>query len=107
MEIEIGRHKVEVPNQSGCNETELGPIEVEIIGGSSRVWKVALEGEIMRGTPLKNRHKRNPRKVVSLNESGYGAQTLSKRETVYVDLYPENRDQVMRDMRLLFRDDGY
>jgi hypothetical protein len=110
MEIRIGRYTAEVPNEDGYYETELGPIEVEILEQSypnGIIRQIALEGEVLLGTPWKNRHKRTSRKVISLSEYGRGAQDLSKRETVIVDLYPEHRGQVLRDMQILFRDDGY
>lgn len=78
---------VDLPEENGVYQTGLGSIEVTVlerVPWNNRVLKIALEGEIMKGTPLKDKHKRNPRKVVSLNHGGRGLQTLSKRETIKV-----------------------
>jgi len=109
MEIKIGRHIAEVPNEDGYYETELGPIEVEILKESHPngvIKQIALEGEFLLGTPWKNRHKRTSRKVISLSDRGTGAQDLSKKERVIVDLYPRQSEEVLRDVQVLFRDDG-
>ncbi len=111
MEISIGRYKkAEVPNEDGYYETELGPIQVEILKESHPngiIRQIALEGEVLLGTPWKNRHKRTSRKVISLSPYGTGAQDLSKRERVIVDLYPKQSAESIRDAQVLFRDDGY
>jgi hypothetical protein len=81
----VERTVLDIPDESGTYSTGVGPITMETleIDIHKHPTKIAIEGEVLKGTSLKDRHKRNPRKVVSLRGE-WGQQTLSKRERILV-----------------------
>ena len=84
----VERTRLQIPDTDGVYKTELGSLALEVLERRSDgdLQKIALEGDVLRGTPLKRRHNRTSRKIVNIGRYGKGEQTLSKREVLIVRL---------------------
>jgi len=81
----IEKTQLQIPDIDGNYDTSVGQISLCILERSQRgdLLKIQLSGEVLRGTPNKNKWRRKTTKTIDLG-NGYGKQTLSKREVIIV-----------------------
>ncbi len=68
--------------ETGHGKIEVGAVKRNKITG--RITSMSISGDVLKGTPLKRRHKRTTEKRVSIGPGGSGAQTLSDQERIVV-----------------------
>lgn len=94
---------IDVPaDDEGSYQTGMGQISVRHIKRDlyGNIREIELTGDVMRGTPPKDRHKRTVSKRISLNQMGCGIQTLSKIENIHVILWNSRAHELNPQMCL-------